>query len=325
MAARDRLGAGWEVDATQDIVRYAWLVPWPWVLVSLSVGLLIGAAVARVMYKRQSARVRVAEDRARQAERLAELGAMTGGLAHEIKNPLSTIGLNAQLIAEGVSELKGGVEDEDVKRRLVNRVGALRRETERLRGILQDFLEYAGAVRLERRAVDLNDAAVELVDFLTPEAERAGVRLRADLDKEAGGVVAQADVRLLKQAVLNLLLNAMQAVGGMPGGGAGDAPYKGEVIVRTRMEDVKPVGPRRGDKPGRVATLRVIDTGPGIPAETLTRVFQPYFTTKSGGTGLGLPTARRLIEEHGGTLTVESAAGRGTTFTVSLPTRAEQP
>jgi signal transduction histidine kinase len=301
--------------------RYAWPVPWPWVLVSLAVGLLIGAAVARVMYRRQAVAVKAAEERARQAERLAELGAMTGGLAHEIKNPLSTIGLNAQLIAEGVAELKGGPGDEDVKPRLINRVGALRRETERLRGILQDFLEYAGAVRLERRAVDLNDVAVELVDFLTPEAERAGVRLRADLEKETGGVVAQVDVRLLKQAVLNLLLNAMQAVGGMPGGGPGEAAFKGEVIVRTRMEDVKVAGTggRRGEKVERVATLSVIDTGPGIGDETLGRIFQPYFTTKSGGTGLGLPTARRLIEEHGGTLTVESAVGRGTTFVVSLP------
>ncbi|MFT3685975.1 MAG: HAMP domain-containing sensor histidine kinase [Phycisphaerales bacterium] len=293
-------------------------MPWPWVLVSLSVGLLIGAAVARVMYKRQSARVRVAEDRARQAERLAELGAMTGGLAHEIKNPLSTIGLNAQLIAEGVSELKGGVEDEDVKRRLVNRVGALRRETERLRGILQDFLEYAGSVRLEKRPVDLADVTVELVDFLTPEAERAGVRLRADVES-GRKIVASVDVRLLKQALLNLLLNAIQAVGGpVPAGGAAPG-VKGDVIVRARAEVVREPGAKRGEEPKRIATLSVIDTGPGIAPETLARIFQPYFTTKSGGTGLGLPTARRLIEEHGGTLAVHSEVGKGTTFTVTLP------
>lgn len=289
---------------------------WPVEAIAVSggVGLLIGAAVARVIYKRQAVLVRAAEERARQSERLAEIGAMTGGLAHEIKNPLSTIGLNAQLLAEGVAEIKGGPGDEDVKPRLINRVGALRRETERLRGILQDFLEYAGNVRLEKRRVDLNDVAVELVDFLTPEAERAGVRLRADLGKEAGGVVADVDVKLLKQAVLNLLLNAMQAVGGV----ASDAPYKGEVILRTRMEEGAKV--RRGQEtPARVATLSVTDTGPGIAPETLARIFQPYFTTKSGGTGLGLPTARRLIEEHGGTLTVESTVGRGTMFTVSLP------
>lgn len=294
---------------------------WPVEAIAVSggVGLLLGAAVARVMYKRQAAAVRAAEERARQSERLAEIGAMTGGLAHEIKNPLSTIGLNAQLIAEGIAEIKGGAGDEDVKPRLINRVGALRRETERLRGILQDFLEYAGNVRLEKRRVDLNDVAVELVDFLTPEAERAGVRLRADLG--AGGVRVDVDVRLLKQAVLNLLLNAIHAVGGMPGGSA----YKGEVILRTRVE--AGVKGRRGEaaaEPG--ATLSVTDTGPGIAPETLARVFQPYFTTKSGGTGLGLPTARRLIEEHGGTLKVESEVGRGTMFTVTLPqSGADQP
>lgn len=293
-------------------------VLWPWILVALAVGLLIGAAVARLMYDRQSRRVKVAEERARRAERLAELGAMTGGLAHEIKNPLSTIGLNAQLIAEGVAEMKGGPGDEDVKPRLINRVGALRRETERLRGILQDFLEYAGAVRLEKRPTELNAVLVELVDFLTPEAERAGVRLRADLVQ--GGVTAPVDTRLLKQALLNLLLNAIQAV--KDAGAADGAPFKGEVILRTSVDVVAPGSLVKGSKTKAalsMAAVRVIDTGPGIGPETLPRIFQPYFTTKSGGTGLGLPTARRLIEEHGGTLTVESAVGRGTTFTVLLP------
>ncbi len=288
-------------------------------LVALAVGLLIGAAVARLMYDRQSRRVRDAEDRARRAERLAELGAMTGGLAHEIKNPLSTIGLNAQLIAEGVAELKGGPGDDEVKPRLINRVGALRRETERLRGILQDFLEYAGSIRLEKRPTELNAMVIELVDFLTPEAERAGVRLRADLgggQASGGGVSAPVDTRLLKQALLNLLLNAIQAIKNAPG--ADGAPFKGEVILRTSIEQRRSAGGPVKSAPS-MAAVRVIDTGPGIPPETLARIFQPYFTTKSGGTGLGLPTARRLIEEHGGTLTVESAVGRGTTFTALLP------
>ncbi|MDP1662516.1 MAG: ATP-binding protein [Phycisphaerales bacterium] len=291
---------------------------WPWMLVALAVGLLIGAAVARLMYDRQSRRVRDAEDRARRAERLAELGAMTGGLAHEIKNPLSTIGLNAQLIAEGVAEIKGGPGDEEVKPRLINRVGALRRETERLRGILQDFLEYAGSIRLEKRPTELNAVVVELVDFLTPEAERAGVRLRADLGggQGGGGVSAPVDTRLLNQALLNLLLNAIQAIKNTPG--ADGAPFKGEVILRTSIEQRLAAGGPAKSAP-LMAAVRVIDTGPGIAPETLARIFQPYFTTKSGGTGLGLPTARRLIEEHGGVLTVDSAVGRGTTFTALLP------
>ncbi|HZW08242.1 MAG TPA: HAMP domain-containing sensor histidine kinase [Phycisphaerales bacterium] len=287
-------------------------MPWPWVLIALAVGLLMGAAVARSVHIRESRRLREAEERARRAERLAELGAMTGGLAHEIKNPLSTIGLNAQLIAEGIAELRVSADDEDAKPRLINRVGALRRETERLRGILQDFLEYAGSVRLEKRPTDLNAAAVELVDFLTPEAERAGVRLRADL--ASGEVIAPVDTRLLKQALLNLLLNAIQAVKGA--GGADGTPFKGEVILRTSIDGQ---GESGGKAAPAMAAVRVIDTGPGIPAETLPRIFQPYFTTKGGGTGLGLPTARRLIEEHGGTLTVDSAPGRGTTFIATLP------
>jgi len=295
---------------------------WPWILVALAVGLLIGAGAARLVHERESRRAKAAEERARRSERLAELGAMTGGLAHEIKNPLSTIGLNAQLIAEGVAELKGTPEDEEAKPRLINRVGALRRETERLRGILQDFLEYAGSVRLERRPVDLNGVVVELVDFLTPEAERSGVRLRADT--APGGVVAPVDSRLLKQALLNLLLNAIQAIAATPA--ADGAPFKGEVILRTSIDPVPELRTRSAKIAPLVAAIRVIDTGPGIPPETLPRIFQPYFTTKSGGTGLGLPTSRRLIEEHGGTITVEShsaatppGGSSGTVFTLRLP------
>ena len=112
---------------------------------SLIVGCVLGAAIAtlaaRLLIKRALAKVRVAERRAQGAEKLAELGAMTSGLAHEIKNPLSTIGLNAQLLGEGVDELSI---DADEKGRLQRRIGALRREVERLRGILSDFLEYAG-------------------------------------------------------------------------------------------------------------------------------------------------------------------------------------
>jgi signal transduction histidine kinase len=311
---------------------------WAGLLMGMIGGVLACAVAARVVYRRQLHRVRLAERRARQAERLAEIGAMTGGLAHEIKNPLSTIGLNAQLLAEAV-------EDSDLpadgKRRMLNRVGALRRETERLRGILQDFLEFAGQIRVDGRPVDVNAIVGELGDFFHPEAERHGVRLTVQLGAgpDGGSVRAVADVRLLKQALLNLMLNAVQAMsaggtvaaggaggagggsagadsgdaGVAMGGGAGATPGpRGELIIRTEMG--------LDDAQQQVARVHVIDTGPGIPPEVLARIFQPYFTTKSGGSGLGLPTARRIIEEHGGRLEVHSEVGRGSNFVVVLPT-----
>lgn len=277
------------------------------ILVSLACGLLLGAIVARVLSRREVAKRVAAEQRAQSAERLAELGSMTGGLAHEIKNPLSTIGLNAQLLAEGIAELPEG---EALRSRLSNRVGALRRETERLRGILQDFLDYAGNVRLEKQPTNLTEMLRDMVEFLTPEAERAGVRLRLDVPSDAT-LMATIDQRLIKQALLNLLLNAIQAISaGRPPATPGEA--RGEVILRARGEVSVPGG-------SAGVRIEVNDTGPGIAADAVEKIFRPYFTTKAGGTGLGLPTSRRFVQEHGGTLTCVSEPGRGTSFVVVLP------
>lgn len=269
-------------------------------LLSFGGGVLLAAGAARWIIVRHLRKVREAERRARAAERMAEIGAMTGGLAHEIKNPLSTIGLNAQLLAEAIGELPLA---EDDKGRLTRRIASLRREVERLRGILTDFLRYAGDLKLEKIPADLNDVVRDLIDFFLPQAESQGVRLRESLHD--GALMADIDTPHLKQALLNLMLNGVQAmVGAAPG------PTR-ELILRTefsldaeRLPEVK---------------LHVIDTGPGIAPDKLERIFQPYFTTRAGGSGLGLPTARRLVEAHGGRLEVHSEPGAGTDFTIVLP------
>lgn len=269
-------------------------------LLGFAAGVLITAIAARALARRHMSRLRAAERRARANERLAEIGAMTGGLAHEIKNPLSTIGLNAQLLAEGIDELEIDV---DSKGRLSRRVSALRREADRLRGVLTDFLQYAGQLRVDPRPADLNAVVEELADFFMPQAQSQNVRMRQDLAR--GPLMASLDVPQFKQAVLNLLLNAVQAMAESPGG----APR--ELIIRTE---------RRIDPDKRpFVALHVIDTGPGISDENQKRIFEPYFTTKSGGTGLGLPTARRLVEGHEGRLELHSEPGRGTDFTILLP------
>lgn len=278
-------------------------------LIGFGLGGIGAAGAAWVILRRHVRRVRAAERRARQAERMAEIGAMTGGLAHEIKNPLSTIGLNAQLLVEGIQEMDLPPEESS---RLLSRTRALQRETERLRGILQDFLEFAGQIHLERREHDLNEMVAELADFYQPEAERQGVRIRVEL--APGPIRASVDARAVKQALLNLIINATQA---MSGGSAGDKQK--ELVLRTRFgPDAEGLG-GPGERVGRMAELHVIDTGPGIDPETLSQVFKPYFTTKSGGSGLGLPTSRRLIEEHGGRITARSEVGKGSDFTVALP------
>ncbi len=276
---------------------------------SLSLGLGLGTLVASLsawaILRRHVRRVRIAERRARQAERMAEIGSMTGGLAHEIKNPLSTIGLNAGLLLEGVQDLDIAP---DEKSRLLNRARALQRETERLRGILQDFLEFAGQIHLDRRAVDVNELVREITDFYLPEAERHQVRMRAELSPQP--LEAAIDVRAVKQALLNLMINATQAMA------SGPAERSRELILRTRAGVDRELASGRATP---VVEVHVIDTGPGVPEELQEKIFKPYFTTKGGGSGLGLPTSRRLIEEHGGRLTLTSEAGVGSDFCVVLP------
>lgn len=293
-------------------------------LATAAAGVAFGVVYTQRAQRRHLAKVRAAERRARAAERMAEIGAMTGGLAHEIKNPLSTIGLNAQLLGEAVDDL--AIEPEH-KSRLVNRVRALRREVDRLRGILTDFLDYAGQVRLDRRPTDLNTLLDELAEFYRPEADRLGVRIRLEL--HPAPLIASVDAKLVKQALLNLMINAVQAMAGPSAAGAvTPAPpgSAGELILRTAP--VTPPAahghaPRRPPKPAvddePAVRIDVIDTGPGMSDDVRARVFTPYFTTKAGGTGLGLPTTRRLIEEHGGRIDLLSEQGKGTAFTVVLP------
>jgi signal transduction histidine kinase len=274
----------------------------PAAIAGFGLGVLGAALVARSLVRRHLAGLRAAERRARAAERMAEIGAMTGGLAHEIKNPLSTIGLNAQLLAESIEELPI---DPEERGRLSRRVAALRREAERLRGILTDFLQFAGQVRIDPRPTDMNALVEELTDFFMPQARVQGVLLRCEL--APGPLMASADGPHAKQALLNLMLNAVQAMAAdtRPG-----APAR-ELIIRTARQ----TDPER--RP--VVAVHVIDTGPGISDEVREKIFQPYFTTKSGGTGLGLPTARRLIEAHDGRLDLHSEPGRGTDFTAYFP------
>lgn len=276
-----------------------------------AVGVVVATVAARWQIRRSLTRVRAAERRARAAERLAEIGAMTGGLAHEIKNPLSTIGLNAQLLAEAVDELPSDRPPEpDVRNRMLKRINSLRREVERLRGILTDFLSYAGELRLDVQPTDINLLVEELADFLLPQTESHGIRLRTDL--APGPLMASVDVGHIKQAILNLMLNAIQAMGPALTPPT-DAPR--ELILRTEPFAEKLLG----HTVEQCVRIHVIDTGPGIKPEVLEKLFTPYFTTKSGGTGLGLPTTRRIVESHHGRIEPYTEVGRGTDFVITLP------
>ena len=266
-----------------------------WVLVVVASA---AAFVSLWWIRRLLRRASVAERRsARAQERLAQVSSMTGGLAHEIKNPLSTLVLNAQLLDEDLEE---SIPDADARRRLHRRVEALVRETVRLRGILEDFLRYAGRLRLDAQKIDLAALVSDLVDFFHPQCDQASILLRAEVPSVP--VLAEVDEPHFKQAMLNLMLNAVQAMDGV----AASASPRGELMVRLESDSEE-------------IRVHVIDTGPGIPASRVDEIFRPYVSGKPGGSGLGLPTARRIIEEHGGELSVHSEPGRGSDFLIRMP------
>jgi signal transduction histidine kinase len=254
-----------------------------WLLGGWILSLLIAGAVGFYFYRRQMA----LERRTRQAERLAELGTLTGGLAHEIKNPLSTVQLNLQLLREDLPT------EHSSYSRLSSRLNTVQQETSRLREILDDFLRYAGRIELDRREVNLNELLGELVDFFSPQAQVSRVQLRLKTANEPVNV--QVDSKLIKQAVLNLMINATHA---MPNGG--------ELILECSKE-------------ADSAKIDITDTGTGIAPDAVAKIFQAYYSTKKGGTGLGLAMAKRIVDEHRGEMTVESELGKGSHFQIRLP------
>lgn len=221
-------------------------------------------------------------------QRLAQLGTLLAGFAHEVRNPLSTIGLNLQLVLEEFREPETARD-----KRTQKRLETVQAEVRRLQKILEEFLGFARAPEPRLAPVDLNLKLHAVVDFHQPEMQKAQVSLRFYPGSDVGLVPADWDH--LQAAVVNLLRNAREAT-----------PPGGEVLVSTVRD-------------GGSVLVRVIDTGAGIPPEAQPRVLEPYFSTKKSGTGLGLPTAVRVAEEHGGTLTFTSEVGRGTQFTLRLP------
>lgn len=279
-----------------------------WFAWGLIAGWLISLAAAAVIASVAYQRYERLQRRARLAERLAELGTLTGGLAHEIKNPLSTVQLNLQLLREDLDDLAPAIRRPGPPQdppdpasaahaRLVNRLVTVQRETSRLRDTLDDFLRYAGKIEVDSKPTEVFALFEELVDFFAPQAQLHRVQLRVC----PGGrpLWAALDERLVKQALLNLMINALQA---MPETG-------GEVTLCARVED-------------RRLVIDVADTGRGIAPEALGRIFQAYYSTTKGGTGLGLALAKRVAEEHGGQVSATSEVGRGSVFTISVPLRS---
>lgn len=223
------------------------------------------------------------------AEQNAQTARLVGSLAHEIKNPLSTIVLNMELLAEDFQNV-----DSPRDKRTAAKIEMVRRECRRLQSILDDFLRFARVRGLKFEPTDLNDEIRKLLDFYRPQAEEHGVEIIPYLKSDLPSVLL--DREQFRGALLNLILNAQQA---MPDGG--------QLVVAT-------------DTTAHGVCLHLIDTGTGMDEKTLSRIFEAFYSTKPGGTGLGLPMTGKIVEAHGGTITCQSELGRGTRFTIELPT-----
>jgi signal transduction histidine kinase len=221
-------------------------------------------------------------------DQYTEIARLAGGLAHEIKNPLSTIRLNMDLLAEDLGDAES-----PVVRRSLKRVDVVRRECQRLQSLLDDFLNFAKAQRLHLLPSDLNLQIEDVLEFFAPEANDAGVEIVRYLDPELPRVML--DRQAFRQALLNLIINAKQAM-----------PEGGQLVVRTAAER-------------NLVAVYLIDTGMGRDERTALQMFEPFYTTKPGGSGLGLPTTQKIVEAHGGRIGVQSEVGRGTQITIELP------
>jgi two-component system, NtrC family, sensor histidine kinase HydH len=223
-----------------------------------------------------------------------DVAAVAGSLVHEIKNPLSTLNINAQLLLEDWKDAR-----EPRELRTVKRLKVMQGELGRLQGIVESFLRFTERHELRLREGQLNDVIGELIEFIGPDAVKKNIQVRARLDPDLEPFSFDRD--LMKQVLLNLVLNAEQAL--EPRGG-------GELILISRREE----GPD-----GRWGVFDCIDTGIGIPERVREKLFSLYFSTKPNGSGLGLATSKRIVEEHGGSIEVRSEPGKGSQFTIRLP------
>ena len=274
-------------------------------LIRLNVRPLDGAAPGSsglVLVLNDATEARQATSEAVEAERVHALTLLAGSLAHEIGNPLNALHIHLQLMAREVRKLQrvDGVPDlKEAVDRLNGFLGVATGEIDRLDYIITEFLQALRPSVPKLQAGSLNDTGQETLALLRPELEDRGLKVVSELASSLPPVLF--DPAQLKQVLVNLIKNAMQAM-----------PPQGTLTVRSGSTQ-------------EAVWMAVSDTGPGIPPEQLNRIFEPFYTTKNKGTGLGLLIVQRIIRDHGGRIELESTVGKGTTFKLWLPLRDRRP
>ena len=239
-----------------------------------------------VLHVRDVTEKTLIEQRLRRMERYMGLGSLAAGLQHEIKNPLSALSLHVQLLSEAL-------ETEHPTPAVLEMLDVLKTETRRITAVLEGFRDFASVAKLSRTEVEAARLVVKLVRLIEPQARNQGIEINVDLPPSVETVLRVDSVRI-EQVLLNLAINAIAA---MPNGG------RMKISVRVSQDSIE---------------IDLADNGPGIQEEIRDRVFDPYFTTRSTGTGMGLALCEKIIRQHNGNIDFETGP-TGTVFTVSLP------
>jgi signal transduction histidine kinase len=229
-------------------------------------------------------RLQEAEASVRRSDRLAALGQLTAGLAHELRNPLGTIRVSSEMLRQRI-----GVGDSIAE----ELAGYIASEVDRTNNLIGRFLEFARPVRLKKESADLNAVADRAIENLVRERPEAASQIHKNYSPDIPTV--QGDGELLERVVFNLVRNALEA-----------SPAGATVTIKTRHTP-------------EAVEVAVLDRGSGVPADQIEQIFNPFFTTKSDGIGLGLAISAKIAAEHGGRIKVESEMGKGSIFVLEVP------
>lgn len=257
-----------------------------------------GKAVGIVGIARDMRELKRLQTRLVRSEKLAAIGELAAGVAHEINNPLNVISGHAEMLS---MEKK----DEDIKEATRIILGQVKRAA----AIIQRLLKFSKKIEPKIEPIDINKTLEDTIPLLEYQIKRQNIHIKKELSTHLSPIMA--DSGQLQEVFLNIMLNAVQAM-----------PKGGMLTIRTYPATISNFGKREADIFRLGASTAVIefeDTGEGIPEENLKMIFNPFFSTKEGGTGLGLSICHGIIEAHQGTIEVQSKVGRGTSFIIQLP------
>ena len=248
-----------------------------------------GKSIGYIIIFQDVTNIKIMEKAVERSERLASIGRIAAGLAHEIRNPLGSISGSIQMLSK--NEIENGIEDS--KQKLMS---IILRETERLNHIIDNFLSASSPNTKQKKNINLHEIVNEAVElFQNDMAYRERIKVSTDIDRS---ITLNGNPESLKQVFWNLLLNSAQAI-----------EKEGNINISTL----------KNDEQGNKTVLVFSDTGCGIEESNMTKIFEPFYSTKNKGTGLGLSSALKILEDHNATINIKSLKGEGTTFQIAFP------